>query len=161
VNYKSASAKVGMVMLNAGALLMTMRLGGRLSDRLGSRLLVAGGMSIQAAAMACFGLLSAEAPFYWIAVGLIVHGLGAGLSLAALHRAALSNVSIDEAGAAAGVYSMIRFSGTLLGATLGGVLLQQALETQATTVAAYQQVFFIIAAAAALGAAIGLRLQEN
>ncbi len=161
VRYLSASAIGGMVMLNAGALLMTMRLGGRLSDRVGSRPLVAGGMTIQATAMASFALFPIWAPLYWIAVGLIVHGLGAGLSLAALHRAALSNVAMDEAGAAAGVYSMIRFSGTLMGATLGGVLLQQALETQATTIAAYQQVFLIIAAAAALGAGVGLTLQEN
>jgi EmrB/QacA subfamily drug resistance transporter len=157
----SASAIGSMVMLNAIALLTTMRLGGRLADRAGSRLLVAGGMSTQAATMVYFGLLPAQAPLYWIAVGLAVHGLGAGLSLAALHRAALSHVAVEDAGAAAGVYSMIRFSGTLMGAALGGVLLQQALETQATTVAAYQQVFFVIAFAAAIGALIGLALREQ
>ena len=81
----------------------------------------------------------------WVAAGLVTHGLFAGLSLAALHRASLRDVPVDQNGAAAGIYSMIRFGGMLLGAALGGVLLQQSLETTGSMIVAYQAVFWLIA----------------
>ena len=145
-------------MLNAGALLVTMRLGGQLGDRWGSRIPVVTGMSIQAVSMFYFALLPANVPLVWVAVGLVAHGMGAGLSLASLHRAAMSDVDTREAGAAAGVYSMIRFGGMLLGTALGGVILQQALDTRVTVVA-YHTVFVLVAAASVLGALIGSRLK--
>jgi EmrB/QacA subfamily drug resistance transporter len=160
VHLQSASRIGSMLMLNAAALLVTMRLGGRLADRVGSRQLVATGMSVQAMTMVYFGALPAEATLWFVAGGLIVHGLGAGLSLAPLHRAAMSHVDVSEAGAAAGVYSMIRFGGTLMGTALGGVLLQQALETHAAPVEAYRIVFFAIAGAAAAGAFVGLWIPD-
>ena len=61
---------------------------------------------------------------------------------------------------AAGVYSMIRFGGTLLGTALGGVLLQQALMRQDMALPAYQSVYWFIAAVAAVGALLGWQLNE-
>ncbi len=158
VHGQSASATGTILMLNATALFLTMRLGGQLGDRWGSRIPVMTGLSIQAASMLYFALLPATASLAWVTIGLFVHGGGAGLSLASLHRAAMSDVDTREAGAAAGVYSMIRFGGMLLGTALGGVILQQALDTRPTTVA-YQMVFLVIAAAAICGALIGSRLK--
>jgi len=154
----SATATGVILMLNAAALFATMRLGGQLGDRWGSRIPVMIGLSIQAAVMLYFALIPATVSLVWVAAGLIVHGLAAGLSLASLHRAAMSDVDNRETGAAAGVYSMIRFSGLLMGAALGGVLLQQALDTRPTAVA-YQMVFAIIAAAALGGALTGSLLK--
>jgi MFS family permease len=160
VHSQSASAIGGMLMLNAGALFATMRLGGQLGDRWGSRAPVMAGMSIQAACMVWFALLPADAFLLLVGGGLVVHGLGAGLSLAPLHRAAMSHVNAHETGAAAGVYSMIRFGGSLLGAALGGVMLQTALDAQLATVAAYRLVFLAIAAMALTGVLLGARLRE-
>ncbi len=160
VHSQSASATGGMLMLNAGALFATMRLGGQLGDRWGSRAPVMAGMSIQAACMVWFALLPAGASLLLVGGGFVVHGLGAGLSLAPLHRAAMSHVNSYETGAAAGVYSMIRFGGTLLGAALGGVMLQAALDAQLATVAAYRLVFLVIAGVALVGVLLGARLKE-
>ena len=53
---------------------------------------------------------------------------------------------------------MIRFSGTLLGAAAGGVILQWSLEHSADVAAAYRTVFWCIAAVAASGIFVGYRM---
>lgn len=153
---------IGMVMAcHAAALLVTMRLGGQLADRWGSRLPVSGGMSVQAAAMALLALLPATVPLYVVLAGLLIHGAGAGLSLAALHRASMSEIGPEESGQAAGVYSMIRFGGLLLGAALGGVLLEYAQSVIPELVGAYQMVFWCVAGVAVAGVASGFLLNER
>ena len=147
-----------VVMMNAAALLATMRLGGQLADRWGSRRPVMFGSSVQAACMAAFALLPADVPLALLALFIVFHGLGAGLSLAAYHRASLSQVDTDQAGAAAGIYSMVRFSGLLLGAALGGVLLQQSLASTGSVLLAYQIVFSVIAVVASTGIGVGWQL---
>jgi hypothetical protein len=47
--------------------------------------------------------LPAGAPLWLVTSGLVVHGLGAGMGLAALHRAAMGNIADDQAGIAAGL----------------------------------------------------------
>ena len=160
VHELSASMTGSVLMLNAAALLMTMRLGGQLADRWGSRWPVMIGMSIQAAFMIFFALLPGSASLLFVAAGLLGHGLGAGLSLAALHRTSMSKIAPEQNGQAAGIYSMIRFGGILMGSALGGVLLQQAQLRADSVGAAYQMVFWAFVAAAVLGAAIGSLLPE-
>lgn len=157
----SASATGSLLMLNAAALLVTMRKGGQLADRWGSRRPVMIGMTGQSICMAYFAFLPAEASLFLVAAGLVAHGLSAGLSLAALHRASLRDVPVDQNGAAAGIYSMIRFGGMLLGAALGGVLLQQSLTNTGSVVFAYQTVFWLIAAVAFCGIGVGWRLGDS
>jgi len=150
-----------MLMLNAAALLTTMRKGGQLADRWGSRRPVMIGMTGQSLCMAYFALLPADAPLMLVGAGLVVHGLSAGLSLAALHRASLRDVPVDQNGAAAGIYSMIRFGGMLMGAALGGVLLQQTLTNTGSMVVAYQAVFWLISAVAFSGIGVGWKLGDE
>ncbi len=157
----SAATTGTLLMLNAGALLMTMRKGGQLADRWGSRRPVMIGMAGQSACMAYFALLSADATLMMVGAGLVAHGLSAGLSLAALHRASLRDVPVDQNGAAAGIYSMIRFGGMLLGAALGGVLLQQSLTDTGPMVVAYQTVFWLISAVAFSGIGVGWKLGSS
>jgi MFS family permease len=154
----SASTTGILLMLNAAALLATMRKGGQLADRWGSRRPVMIGMTGQSLFMAYFALLPADASLILVGAGLVGHGLSAGLSLAALHRASLRDVPVDQNGAAAGIYSMIRFGGMLLGAALGGVLLQQSLTNTGSMVLAYQTVFWLLAAVAFSGIGVGWKL---
>lgn len=151
---------IGIVlMIQSASLLVTMRLGGQLADRWGSRRPVVIGMCTQVTSMAYFAFLPAEG--VWpVIVGLATHGLGAGLSLAALHRAALGEIPQPQIGVAAGLYSMLRFTGTVLSAALGGVILQQALERVQAPVDAYQIVFGFTAGVVLVGVVVGLRLQE-
>jgi EmrB/QacA subfamily drug resistance transporter len=148
------------LMAHAAGLFPTMRLSGMLADRWGSRRPVLLGMSVQIGAMTAFALLSGSAPLGLAIMALVAHGLGAGLSLPALHRAALSGVPQRRIGVAAGLYSMIRFCGTVLGAALQGVLLQEALNRGYLTVDAYRACFWFIVGVALLGVTMALRLRE-
>jgi EmrB/QacA subfamily drug resistance transporter len=147
----SASFVGVLLMIHAGALLVTMRLGGQLADRRSSRLPVVSGLATQAAVMVYFAWLPGDYHLAWVVAGLVVHGLGAGLSLAALHRAALGQVAPEQMGIAAGLYSMSRFTGSSLGPALSGVLVQQALNRGLMPIAAYHTVFIVIAVVAGLG----------
>lgn len=156
----SAIATGLTLVVHAGALLATMLLGGQLADRWGSRWPVIIGMSIQAGVMAYFALLPAGAPLVLIVLGLAIHGGGGGLSLAALHRAAMANVFQSEMGTVAGLYSMIRFSGMALSPALTGVVLQRGLDHSLLPADAYHVVFWLIAGVTALGVIAGSSLHE-
>jgi MFS family permease len=128
--------------LQAASLLLTVRYAGsKIADRWGRRWPVMIGFATQAATMFLFAILPPTAPLWWLAIGIAVHGAGAGMSLAVLHRLSMDNVPAHRAGAAAGLYSMMRFFGSIIGATIGGVILTQALERFAQPVDAYQLTF--------------------
>jgi predicted MFS family arabinose efflux permease len=160
--YRLRATAIGItVTLHAAALLVTMRKGGQLADRWGSRWPVIIGSSVQVGIMIYFALLPGTTPLGLIVAGLIGHGLGAGLSLAALHRASMSNIASKQRGMAAGLYSMIRFGGIAFGAALGGVMLQYGLEYSLSVIGAYQFVFRFVAGVASLGVVSGLGLRDD
>ena len=89
------------------------------------------------------------------------HGLATGLMLAALHRAALRHISEEQMGVVAGLYSMLRFVGGVIGTALGGVLLQRYMQQSLSMVQAYQRVFLFFAGISILGIIAGLGLKEE
>jgi MFS family permease len=101
--------------------------------------------------MSFFALLPGNAPLWVVAAGLMAHGLGAGLSLAPLHRASMGQIKQAQAGMAAGLYSLIRFGGTVLGPIMTGVVLQQGLNQGLLPIASYQMAYWLIAGVAMLG----------
>ncbi|MBN1219157.1 MAG: MFS transporter [Anaerolineae bacterium] len=160
--YSLNAASIGTVVtIHAAALLVTMRLGGQLADRWNSRQPVVIGSSIQLMMMVFFALLPATASPGLVIVGLVVHGLGAGLSLAAFHRSAMSGIPNNQTGIAAGLYSMIRMGGTVLGVALGGVVLQFGLDHFPLMIKAYQTTFWFAAGVALLGVVAGWNLREE
>ena len=132
---------------------MTVRIGGQLADKWDKRLPIITGLTTQAAAISVLALLPPTAPTWAIPPVLVVYGLGAGLSLAVLHRLAMDHVPHNESGTAAGLYSMGRFFGSIIGLTLIGVFLQQALNSRPEAVA-YQMTFWFAAGVAVLGVAV-------
>ncbi|MEM7134206.1 MAG: MFS transporter [Chloroflexota bacterium] len=155
------AAGLGVLLtLHSGALLITVRQASGFADRIGSRAIVVTGLGMQGLTMVYFAFLPASASIVFVGAGLVVHGMVAGLSLAVLHRASMSHIGQEESGAAAGLYSMVRFSGNIVGATLGGVVLQQAL-SQATHAVAYPRVFLLTAAMGFLGAIAAFRLGND
>jgi len=160
VHLLSASAIGIVLMMHAGALLTTMRAGGQLADRWASRWPVTVGLLVQVGSMVSFSLMPATTPLWLVTAVVMIHGLGAGLSLAALHRASMGRIPQEQVGMAAGVYSMVRFTGTMLGPAVGGVLLQQGLDWSLPVVEAYQLVFWMIAGVAVLGVVAGFGLRE-
>ncbi|MEX1018972.1 MAG: MFS transporter [Litorilinea sp.] len=141
-----SGSEVGfMLTLHAGSLLVTVRLGGQIADRWNSRWPMNIGFGLQVGMMTYFAFLPGTVPIWMAAAGLVFHGLGAGMSLAVLHRTALDQVPPEDSGAAAGLYSMSRFFGSIIGTTLGGVVLATALARTAVPIAAYQIGFGFVA----------------
>jgi EmrB/QacA subfamily drug resistance transporter len=154
-------ASIGMViMISPGAMVVMVFLGGRLSDRWGSRWPAVIGLSVQGLTAVIFYLLPGTAPLWVIVLIQVFYGLGSGFALAALHHAALSRVPEAQMGAAAGLYSMVRFFGSAIGTALGGVVLAAFLGQALTTLGAYQYAFLFFAGAGFIGALAGSRLRE-
>lgn len=132
------------MMMHAGALLSTVRIAGNVAGG-GSRRSVLVGFIGQTSAMTYLALLPGGMPFWSAVAGLMVHGASAGLSLAVLHRLAMDHVPSAASGAAAGLYSMSRFFGSIIGTTLGGVVLAQALAQSERVIDAYHVGFGLVA----------------
>lgn len=160
VHARSAAAVGVMLTIYSIALLVIMSSGGQLADKWGSRWPVVIGLTVQAGGMAYFVLLPATAGWLLILMGVVVQGLGAGLSVAALHRAAMVNIPAAQTGMAAGVYSMIRYTGTVFGVALAGVILHYGFSQQYTPIDAYRPVFIFIACVSLLGVLVGAGLRE-
>jgi DHA2 family multidrug resistance protein len=150
-----------MAMVNPGAMSLMVRFGGQLADRWGSRWPVIVGLAVQASVMATLSRLPDTAPLWSIAITLAGHGLGTGLMLAALHRVAMQNIPEAQMGAAAGLYSMLRFIGSAIGTALGGVLLQTYLDRAFSITLAYQSVYLFFAGFSILGIIAGFGLKEH
>ncbi len=161
--YGLPASEIGFaLMLLSSGLLLGMPVGGRLSDRLGSRTPVSMGVALQSTSLLWLGLLPGGSGIGWFVTGLVMHGVGAGLMLAPLHLGAIAGFSREGTGAAAGVYSMLRFTGNLFGSALTGVLLQFRLEDTADTASAYRGVFLVLAGIAFTGImpALGLSVPD-
>lgn len=150
-----------MLMVMPGAMAVMVRFGGQIADRWGSRWPVICGLLVQGIVMVLFTHVP-ETASIWIIISLLAgHGLGVGLMLAALHRAALGEISEKDMGAAAGLYSMIRFIGAACGTALAGVLLQQSLDLSLPPIVAYQNTFWFIAGSALVGLVMAMMLREK
>jgi MFS family permease len=159
--YGLTAAAIGLLLtVYAIALFFSIRYGGSLADRWPNGRLVGLSLALQSMVMLYFALLPGGVSIFWIVAGMTVFGLGAGLSLAALHRTALGNVAAEQTGSAAGVYSMTRFAGAMLATAMAGVILQSGLNRGLPTLAAYQIVFGFLAGAGLLGVMIAVRIKE-
>ncbi len=150
-----------VMMLHAGSLLATVRWGGRLADRWSQRWPVVLGFLTQVSVMFLLANLPARAPIWVVALGLMTHGAAAGTSLAVLTRTAMDQVPAEQSGAAAGLYSMVRFFGSIVGATLGGVVLTQAQASQPTAVAAYHVGFMFVVGVGLLGVIAAWQIHDK
>lgn len=150
-----------VITLHAVPLFLFLRLGGQLADRWGSRWPVVASMAIQSCSLAYLALLPADVSVWLVVIGVLGQSSGASLSLAPLHRASMVGIADAQTGVAAGLYSMVRFAGALLGTSLSGVLLQQAMVQEIPTLAAYQQAFWFVAAVVAVGVGIAYFLRER
>ena len=98
-------------------------LAGILSDRLGSRWLMAGGMTLVAGSLVVFAQLDTSSGFWDILPGLLIGGVGMALTMSPMTSATLSAVSVDKAGVASGVLNTFRQVGGSLGIAIGGAIL--------------------------------------
>jgi EmrB/QacA subfamily drug resistance transporter len=91
-------------------------LSGALSDRIGGRPLLAGGLALQAAGLAWIAAVSTETVGYESLVGpFILSGIGMGMFFAPVANVVLSAVRPEEEGKASGANNAIREVGGVLG----------------------------------------------
>ena len=154
----SAAATGGVLFLHALGLLITMRVGGKVIDRYRSRLQIIVGLLVESLAMLLLALMPAQPSLWYVMAAVALHGMGAGLCLAALHLFALGTVSRERSATAAGLYSMIRFGGSLFGAAIGGVVLYLGIAAHGATVQGYTPafLFYLAISLAGAGSALGL-----
>lgn len=156
------ASAVGIALaLQAGMLFVTSQAGGQVADRWGSRWPVVISMGGMVGILILLALAGATTPLWWLYTLAGAHGLTIGLSLAPLHRSSMQEVAEQEAGAAAGLYSMIRFAGQILGVAVAGVVLQQQLIQVATPVQAYQFVLWLYVGVGLLATLLGALIREQ
>jgi MFS family permease len=150
-----------MVTVSPGAMIVMVFLGGRISDRWGSRVPAAVGLGMQTVTAILLCLLPSTAPLWSIVLILVFYGLGNGFALASLHHAALTRVPEAQIGQASGLYSMLRFFGSVVGSALAGVVLALLLDRGLSALRAYQYGFLVFGGVALVGAMVGTRLEAE
>jgi EmrB/QacA subfamily drug resistance transporter len=95
---------------------------GRLSDRVGSRWLVGGGMTLLAASLLWYSHLGANATFWTLLPGLLLGGVGMGSTMTPVTAAAMSSVPVDKAGVGSAVLNSMRQVGGSLGIGVMGAI---------------------------------------
>ena len=108
----------------AGGSFLASGAGGSLSGRVPAVVVVRVGIALEIAGLIIIGLVIAvDTPWWAIAIGLLVYGMGVGLATAQLTGVVLQDVPVAQSGQASGTQSTARQVGSALGiAVLGTVL---------------------------------------
>jgi predicted MFS family arabinose efflux permease len=107
-------------------------LAGRLSDRLGSRWLLTGGMALVAAQLLNFSRLGVHEGFWNLVPGMLLGGVGMAAVMAPATAAALSGVPVDKAGVGSAVLNSSRQLGGSIGVALMGAIMAHEIGRQRT-----------------------------
>jgi EmrB/QacA subfamily drug resistance transporter len=131
-------------------------LAGRLSDRLGSRWLLAGGMTLLAAQLLYFSRLGVHESFWNLAPGMLLGGLGMPAVMAPASAAAISGVPVDRAGVGSAVLNSSRQLGGSMGVALMGAIMAHEIGGRQTpeTFVHGLSVALVVAAVIALAGAV-------
>lgn len=118
--------KTGLVLTPlAGVVIFASPLSGWLSDRIGSRWLVFGGMLVAALGFVLMRRpLSLETEWPELVVPFMVAGFGIGFVMAPMTSAVMGSAPEEKAGQASGVLSTMRQLGAVLGIAVMGAVLQ-------------------------------------
>jgi EmrB/QacA subfamily drug resistance transporter len=95
---------------------------GAITDRVGSRWLVGGGMTLLSAMLFYYTQLGAHESFFAILPGLLLGGFGMGMTMTPVTAAAMSAVSVDKAGVGSAVLNSARQVGGSLGIAVMGAI---------------------------------------
>ena len=113
---------------------------GRLVDRVGSRLLVFGGLVATAVGFALLTGIGPDTSFASVVGPFTLLGIGFGMSIAPLTAAALASVPDERAGVASGLLNMARQLGGVLGVAVLGVVADERAKSVARSELAQQGV---------------------
>jgi EmrB/QacA subfamily drug resistance transporter len=140
-------------------------LAGRWSDKIGSRWLVGIGMSLVAGSLLIFSRLSESSTWWNLLPGLIVGGVGMGLTMTPTTAAAMGSVAVDKAGVGSAVLNSFRQVGGSLGIAIMGAIIAAAVTVPPTSplaasqfVTGFQHALEVAAAIAFAGSLIAVSL---
>ncbi len=135
-------------------------LAGRISDRIGSRWLMTGGMTLVSVHLLMLSRLDLDASFWDVLPAFVLGGLGMSITITPMTAAAISSVPVAKAGVGSGVLNTFRQLGGALGIAVTGAIVaarsEGALAGGATEDEAFVAGFsrgLLVSAAIALGAA--------
>jgi EmrB/QacA subfamily drug resistance transporter len=116
--------EAGAIFLPMTVLIMIIApVAGKLSDKLGSRWLMAGGLTLLAVSLLLFSRLGLDSGFWNLLPGLVIGGVGMASVMTPMSAAAMGSVPVAKAGVASGVLNTFRQVGGALGiAVLGAIL---------------------------------------
>ena len=127
---------LGYSAVEAGAAFMPMTLlivlvapiAGRLSDRFGSRWLMAAGMTLVSGQLVLFSRLDVDSTYWSLVPGLLLGGVGMALTMTPMAAAAIGSVSVDKSGVGSGVLNASRQVGGALGIAMMGAIMAARIE---------------------------------
>ena len=96
---------------------------GKLSDRVGSRWLMAAGMTVVAVCCLILSTVSLHSSFWHMLPGFVLGGVGMSFVMTPMSAAAMGAAPIDKAGVASGVLNTFRQVGVALGIAVMGAIL--------------------------------------
>jgi EmrB/QacA subfamily drug resistance transporter len=96
---------------------------GKLSDRIGARWLMGGGMLLVSGSLVLFSLLNEASTFWNLFPALLVGGAGMAMAMTPTTAAAMSSVPVDKAGVGSAVLNSMRQVGGSLGVAVMGAIL--------------------------------------
>ena len=113
--YGQDPLKAGLMLIPFGAAFMLIGpFSGRLSDRIGSRILAPIGLGISALALFALTTIDQHTPFWLLAIFMAVMGGGSGFFVSPNTNAIMSSVEPHTRGAAAGILNMLNNTGQML-----------------------------------------------
>ena len=104
---------------------------GRVSDRIGSRWLIAAGQTLTAGSLVIFSRLAVDSSFWNLLPGMLVGGFGMAITMTPMTAAALAAVPVDKAGVGSGILNTFRQVGLALGIAVMGAILSTEAKTAA------------------------------
>ncbi|HZT53913.1 MAG TPA: MFS transporter, partial [Gaiellaceae bacterium] len=131
-------------------------LAGRFSDRVGSRWLMGGGMTLLAVSLLLYQRTGVHSDFWTLLPAMLVGGVGMASTMSPMTSAAMGAVPVDKAGVGSGVLNSFRQVGGSLGIALIGAILASYLHHRPGTPAAAQDYVNGLHAALAVSAGISL-----
>jgi EmrB/QacA subfamily drug resistance transporter len=115
---KAGATFLPMVLL----IILIAPIAGRLSDRIGSRWLIAGGMTLVGISLLLYERVGVHSDFWTLLPSLLVGGVGMALTMSPMTAAAMGAVPVDKAGVGSGVLNSFRQVGGSLGIAIMGAI---------------------------------------
>jgi EmrB/QacA subfamily drug resistance transporter len=112
---------------------------GKLSDRIGGRWLMGGGMTLLGVSLLFYQRVGLHSNFWTLLPSLVLGGIGMALTMSPMTSVAMGSVPVDKAGVGSGVLNSFRQMGGSLGIALMGAILASYLHAAPGTLLAKQQ----------------------